>query len=304
MLSVTNGDGSTSNMEGDAETSISNPDELDMLEGAEGTNNYNEILLRRYSENGMPKRPDYIVAENGQITETMLRHAEYFGIPIINIDKDAYAQKTIERGGRILDSLSETDSYEEINDKLADLKSISFYKQYYKDIERFGHGQDALPEENPGSLEARCLEVAKLELEKRIEFIADKLRNCVAEMRAATARGERASECPQGLKTFEVLFKDIPNDRRMSTVTGYGATQEQYPGSCSQIKIKMELEGSSRTINTSITDGEHPYDADSALRTHRLRQEDLDNADSSYFNQLSPLVEEYFAALRENREIA
>ncbi|MBP5633308.1 hypothetical protein J6X13_00005, partial [Candidatus Saccharibacteria bacterium] len=91
VLSVTNGDGSTSNMEGDAETSISNPDELDMLEGAEGTNNYNEILLRRYSENGMPKRPDYIVAENGQITETMLRHAEYFGIPIINIDKDAYA---------------------------------------------------------------------------------------------------------------------------------------------------------------------------------------------------------------------
>ena len=304
VLSITNGDGGTSNMEGDDETSIRDPSRLNILEGAEGIDNYNEVLLRRYSENGMPKRPDFIVAENGRITETMLRHAEYFGIPIINLDMDAYSQKTIERGKKILDSLSETDSYQEINNKIAEVKSISYYKHAYKDIDRVGRGTDVLSEENMNSTEAYYWRVANLELKKRIDFMAEVLRKGAAEIRAATARHERAKDYPEGLKKFNIISKDIMNDRRMSTVTGDSVLHERAMGNCSGITIEMELEGSSRTVRTDISDGERPYDVNEALRVGVLKQEDFEKADSSYYDRLRPLVDEYFAALRENREIA
>ena len=93
IISVSNGDGGTSNMAGNAETTLLSPDAIKQLEGADGTNIYNEVLLRRYTDNGIPKKPDYIIVENGRITEESLCHAAYFGIPIVNIERSIYAEK-------------------------------------------------------------------------------------------------------------------------------------------------------------------------------------------------------------------
>lgn len=49
ILSVTNGDGGTSNMAGRSETSVRQADPFEELEGAGGTGIYNEVLLRLYS---------------------------------------------------------------------------------------------------------------------------------------------------------------------------------------------------------------------------------------------------------------
>lgn len=100
IISVSNGDGATSNMVGKSDTSVRDHNAIKRLESAGNTPIYNEVLIRRYSENGIPKCPDYIVAENGRITETMLRHADYFGIPIINIETGIYREQLIKRGER------------------------------------------------------------------------------------------------------------------------------------------------------------------------------------------------------------
>ena len=304
VLAVVNGDGGTTNMAGTLETTISNPDKFDILEGSGSTKGYNEVLLRRYSENGMPKRPDYILAENGKITETMLKHAEYFGIPIINLDMEAYRQKSIERGEKILDSLSETDSYEEINKKIAELKSISAFDYIYEDQELIGRGSDILPESYSEPIRDRCLKAEKLELKKRIEYIEEALRRGTAEMQEATTKGKRArAERPSGLLTFDVQISDMTNDKLIISGQDSGSTRKRSTGSCSSILIKMNIEGGSRYVETKIFDGEHPYDVETALRVGTFTQEELDRADSSCYDRLLPLVEEYFAALQANREI-
>lgn len=304
VLAVVNGDGGTTNMAGTLETTISNPDEFDILEGSGSTKGYNEVLLRRYSENGMPKRPDYILAENGKITETMLKHAEYFGIPIINLDTEAYRQKSIERGEKILDSLSETDSYEEINKKIAELKSISAFDYIYEDQELIGRGSDILPESYSEPIRDRCLKAEKLELKKRIEYIEEALRRGTAEIQEATAQGRRMKgERPSGLSTFDVQILDMINDKLIISGQDSGSTRERSTGSSSYIFVKMNIEGGSRYVETKIFDGEHPYDVETALRVGTFTQEELDRADSSYYDRLLPLVEEYFAALQANREI-
>lgn len=54
---------------------------------------YNEFVIKRYNENGAARRPDYIIAENGLITNDMKRHADYWGIPIININMKYYPER-------------------------------------------------------------------------------------------------------------------------------------------------------------------------------------------------------------------
>ncbi len=98
IISVHEGDGGTSNMAGREETKLSSPDAIKELATNRAQTLYNEVCLRRYSENGMPKRPDYIIVENGRITKESLRHAKYFDIPIVNVERSVYVEKAEKRG--------------------------------------------------------------------------------------------------------------------------------------------------------------------------------------------------------------
>lgn len=53
---------------------------------------YNELTIKRYSDDGEPLLPDYIVTENGEITDIDKKHADYFKIPIVNIDQRYYKE--------------------------------------------------------------------------------------------------------------------------------------------------------------------------------------------------------------------
>ena len=51
---------------------------------------YNELTIKRYDDQGKPLLPDYIVTENGEITDIDRKHAAYFKIPIVNIEQQYY----------------------------------------------------------------------------------------------------------------------------------------------------------------------------------------------------------------------
>ena len=51
---------------------------------------YNEVVMWRYKDNGAAKPPDYLVIENGQISDAIKHHAATFGVPIINVERKYY----------------------------------------------------------------------------------------------------------------------------------------------------------------------------------------------------------------------
>lgn len=89
IIRITLGDGGNSNGMGHDKTDLWSPDEVGRMENINHAT-YNEVLLRRYSETGMPRKPDYIIAEDGEITDTFLKHAKFWGIPILNIETKYY----------------------------------------------------------------------------------------------------------------------------------------------------------------------------------------------------------------------
>ncbi|MBQ1528081.1 hypothetical protein IIZ77_00330, partial [Candidatus Saccharibacteria bacterium] len=118
LLYMTNGDGGTSNTGGKSETLLRRSDAraIESLEAMGGVPGYNEVVLRRYGENGEALEPSYIIAENGHITEEAKRHAKYFGVPIVNIELAPYEAKLNEQAREAVESVSRDSSYEEISE--------------------------------------------------------------------------------------------------------------------------------------------------------------------------------------------
>lgn len=302
IISVSNGDGGTSNMAGNAETTLSSPDAIKRLEGADGTSIYNEVLLRRYTENGIPKKPDYIIVENGRITEESLRHAKYFGIPIVNIERSIYAEKAEKKGEELLASISEDDTYEEMDGKIAKLLSMSRYKSAYRTLEGIGRNYDIPRQINPTSLQKRCLEISQMEQLKRLDFIKNVLEEAIQNIESATEKGLPAEQKLPGFDSFRIIIRDVQNQLRR---TEYGDERDSFynaPGNCNLIDIDFKLKGSSRCVKTYVYDGERIYKAEEASAKGSIKKEDIENANSSFYNTLEPVVLKYFEAIRENQQ--
>lgn len=299
IISVFNGDGGTSNMTGSAKTALSSPDVIKRLEGANGTNSYNEILLRRYTENGIPKKPDYIITENGKITEESLRHAKYFDIPIVNIERSVYAEKAEKRGKELLASINEKDTYEELDKKIAKLLSISKYKNAYHTLEGIGRNHDIPRLLNPTPLEKRCLEVSQMEQLKRLEFIKTTLEETTNNIESATENGLLMEQSSPKFKFFDVDISDVQNQLKRTEFSDIEDSFRSAPGNCNSINIRFRLKGSSRNVETAIYDGERIYKAEEALNRTK---EDIENGDSSFYDALEPTVLRYFEAIRKNQQ--
>ena len=304
IISISNGDGATSNMAGKSETVLSSTNEIANLEGANGTTSYNEILLRRYSETGIPKKPDYIITENGRITETALRHAKFFGIPIVNIERQVYAEKAQKRGEEILESISEKDSYQELDRKIAELMSISTFKinSGYLELEGIGRDYDKPRQLNPTPLQERCLEVSKMEQLKRLEFVKSTLEGVIRNIESTTERGLPASENLPGFEYFRIFIVDVQKQLWRTDISDRKDTSFSAPGNCNYIDMKFRLKGSTRNVKTRVYDGKRLYKAQEAFARGGRTREDVEKADSSYYDALEPVVLRYFEALRKNRE--
>ena len=73
---------------------------------------YNEIVLDRKDSSGKKYRPDFILVFDNNINKNVLKHATYWGIPIIRIDREKYLkrQENFELRKIILDHLYKIDS--------------------------------------------------------------------------------------------------------------------------------------------------------------------------------------------------
>lgn len=303
VIAVRNGDGGTSNMAGRNQTDVRNIDEINHLEGAHGAAGYNEILLRRYSENGFPKRPDYIIATNGVISEAALRHAKYFGVPIINIDESIYYEKNEARGKEILDSISDQDSYEEIDRKISELQSISPFRSSVRTLKGIGRESDDLFYQSDNERDKKCLEVSKMERIKRLEYLASELEKAAEIIEEATKHGEPAPKTLTQFRYFSATIYDVQNSQRVSDYDTNRDTSWDAPGNPNRIEIDFRLNGSTRLTETSVYDGEHPHRASEAIERGFITQKEIDNADSSYYRKLEPIVRRYLEAAQANRKV-
>ena len=193
IILVANGDGGTNNMAGNLRTSMQDEDEVKRLEGATGAATYNEVMLRRSSENGIPKRPDYLIVEDGKITEDVLRHAKYYDIPIINVENSFYQEKARKRGEELMDSISESDSYEELSGKLEELLSIPMYQRDYNMLKYIGREGDEDQFLHSTPLRERLSEISKMEMMKRLDYLKNAIESATRKLEENTKNGVRVS---------------------------------------------------------------------------------------------------------------
>lgn len=309
-------DGDTPNNIGDSDTRIGRKSlaAVDLLEQPYIPNvspyAYTQIDLRRYSENGVPQEPDYIVVEDGKITDTVLRHAKYFGVPIINIINQPYVDRMQEEGERIIGSITINDDYQEIDKKIAELESMSLYRGKFSGIENIGRNIDkaardrALEMISPSSyLEKKLFEISEFELAKRLEFIEDTLKKATKRLQASTERGMPKTEIFPNLKDFFVRIMDVQNGLEREETRDSDYFANSFPGSCSWIDVSFTLNrkgARNKQIHTRIYDGEKVYRLNDLPEQSRPSKEDLENADSSFYDRLRPLIEGYFEAFRKN----
>ena len=282
ILQIFKGDGGTTNDIGRQHTYMSeydimSPNELSVPETSEQYS-YNEVQIRRYGEHGESKRPDFIVTmfhdnnPNSGLNAVSLKHAAFFGIPIININTKVYQDK-IEQGlYSSLSKISENDDYSKIREVIDTAASSK-----YMDLRMDNLGLmsfDDVCEKNYSSVDPKKVEILKkasaIEVEKRIELLEDRLKNEIDQLKNATENGEDYSP--------ELIVEHVHYGEK-----GDGASENALMFSVVRID-KNRLD--SPRFSTILYDGEHlsPEGKDWLQGYHQS---------SEAYNRLSGLVDEY-----------
>ncbi len=293
-------DGNTKNMYGREDAGLSNPNKLDEISRPHAGGQYNEVLLRRYSENGIPKSPDYIITE-GTVSEIALKHVSFFNIPIININKAVYKEKMKTRGEELLNSIDENNTYLELSQKLEELLSMNEFRKKYSFLNAIGRNDDVpiLPN-NADVLTERLFEVSKLEQQKRLEFIEGLLENYISDIEQATRENKLAPR-PDQVKDLKIQVFDAR--QLVSSYEDVDKYDDIQNGAFNFIKILFKLENGLQDLETIIYDGENYFNREGTIRNDRTKPEQLGQEDSSFYHKFEPLVRRYFETYRENRKI-
>jgi len=151
---------------------------------------YNEVLLRRYNEDGEPPAPDFLVVHNNDITEYTKRHAAYFNVPIINIEDQPYLDKQNEKIVAQIESLNNESSYDEIFKTLYALEqsSPSLNSLWKENIYTTPHPGDKpsyqhLLDKLPQNIRAKTQDLIEVvEPTKRLEMLDEALTQATSEL--------------------------------------------------------------------------------------------------------------------------
>lgn len=295
LVSIYERDGGTGNVVNDYNLSINQTiDTPDKLGNNVSRSGYNEILTRRYDETGKPKRPDFMVVYNNNISELTKKHAAYFGVPIININKKAYREGELERLNDYLDEYDPNSSYLETK-KILDKVSYSWVLDRRTEERDVGYGllrdyetsADAYSRDFPVDLAEKIQSFKKLELEKRLEYIQQVIALEIDRVQQATQLGEMASQSDSLLKIYDKRDGEVSDDDKNLGI------KDVYRG-MNRIEIKLTMPDKS-VLTTRIWDGEHP-DSKNDSKNRPF-------ASSSEYNKFLPLVETYEKAVAENLEL-
>lgn len=303
IISITNSDGSTANNigRGDTRLNMGSLDIIKSLEGPGGDGVYNEVCMRRYSENGFPKKPNYIIVEDGKITDVVKRHAKFFGIPIINIDTNAYHEKMLARGEAILESINESDSYTDIDQKYSKLYSMSVYhgRENRPPLEIVDVGSGLSPPQFDTYVGRKNKDTIELELSKRLELIQIALQKAKNSYESAINSSSRycAENVFPDFDFFRIRLQDVSHENGWYEGNNHyhtDVTKKPEPGDCNRIVVEFRLKNSPRTVKTVIHDGERRFMADEALSRAYITPEVLSDANSGVYDTMAPLVRQYF----------
>lgn len=270
ILSIRNGDGETSNRGGKGRTNLTEAS-LDVWRELETSvpryGHYNEVLIRRYKENGEPVVPDCIIAQNNEITDAMLRHAQYFNIPILNIDEQEYNKKYEQQANELIDSVNDDMPYLEVASIYRGVGGLQPYRNKTANVRReFLKGDyDMVTEYNyknaNSEIEKKIVELAEVEFAKRLEFIEATLKSETEKIKQATARGERYDGVPDGLESLDV--------------------REQGDDRDAMVNVEMLIKDETRPLSTKICK--------------------IEGDDMRIYETIEPLAREYMQARKENR---
>ena len=188
-------------------------DELDRP--CPGWGGYNEVLLKRYSDTGLPLLPSYIITESGEIADQALRHAKYFNIPIIDINREIYDKKYEDHIEKLIESLEQGADYAEVarvND-LIHMVDYSYnwdkhndnywYRRRYEDnyddparwtlksrLKEENEENDRINDDRSRYINQCITRISQLEYDKRTDFIVSKINDIADVYRKANERGE------------------------------------------------------------------------------------------------------------------
>ena len=280
--------------------------DIDILDELEKNSaGYNEVVVHRYAEDGQPYRPDYIIAEHGIITEDMLRHAKFFGVPIIDIRTAPYEAKMRKRTMAALESVNEKTSYEEIMDAINIFEMDEYSKTYFDIL--WGPIGDGSLEAHRRRTKRECqrmdaeirklgekfLSFEKIEVGKRIDFIGGILADAIIECKKATSERRPYQQEKSSAQILRVEVCEHKLNRRRTLDGDKKATSYIDPAIADEVKIVFQLK--KHSVETRIIDGER--------RTiNEYNKQDVADSNSSYYDKIYPLAMQYIDAIRENKE--
>lgn len=287
VLTTANGDGGTANM-------VESPDEflsyygLRTLEGANSTNIYNEILLKRYSETGKPKLPDYIVATDGEVSEKMLKHAKFFGIPIVNVNRKNYVDQQWQRGQQAISEIIELDDFAEMEEKYLEAQSLTSFRDTLKPMNTIGLTTDArLHREIFGEGEdgTTRFDAMKRLQQKRLDFYKKTLQDEIKKMRKAPNDGHG------WYSDTYVQFIDRRNGKYVDSYCPEKIHHNAHylDDGTNEIRIRMPFHSKKYgkvTLEDVICDGARPTNGGPKP-----------GADSNYYDEFEPIVKQYLQEL-------
>lgn len=219
---------------------------LNKLNNISYVDGHNEALLKRYSDTGLPLLPSYIITESGEIADQALRHAKYFNIPIVDINREIYDKKYEDHIEKLIDSLGRDADYMEVarvndlihmidyshNRTLHRSAYISRHNYYDNDNDYSAHargrlkmwfdeeneGNDGIDDERSRRINQCITRISQLEFDKRTDFIVSKINDIADAYRKANERGEAAN--------YNDHFY-LSNDEDSTEVKGFNVTYEK-----------------------------------------------------------------------------
>ncbi len=275
ILQVRAYDGATVRNIGEAKTFLRSSDVYMPEELAERTDLYNEVQIRRFDEEGKPRKPDFMVVNDGRGMETILKHAAYFKVPVINIETRAYAREEVRRFlGEIEEIQRGEASYEQIR-KLYERIEASTAVSGEKKTNGLGYGAEVRVSTSlGGEANEKIKEFLEYEKERRTEEVRKKLAEGAKKLREGAREGKGAFS----------IETDIMGVQRFTGGVDYA---EENPD---KVMIEFRL-GDGLVRKTEFYDGDgRGYETYGGMKVEGT---------SRYYKRVLPEVEEYLDALIE-----
>ena len=321
------GDGGTPNYKDSDEIDISirEIDYNDVLDGLNyprpGWGGYNEVLLKRYSDTGLPLLPSYIITESGEIADQALRHAKYFNIPIVDINREIYDKKYEDHIEKLIDSLGRDADYVEVarvNDLIhmvdyshnwdkhrGNYWRSRHYKESYDDPARKklkrqfkeeNEENDRISDDRSRYINQCITGISQLEYDKRTDFIVSKINDIADAYRKANERSE------------VINYRDLDIGKGVTEVKGFNVT---YYKSHSQGELCLDghekgVEGCPYMLLDEIhTEFTLPSNL-GAISTEIANFPNPDNPDENdpTFVKLAKAFFECYEVAKQNRQLA